>query len=176
MEIDNQILFDNFRCPICWEIVEEPWETSCCGNLFCEKCMLSYISNKCPMCRTKNIKYRKNMFAKILLKEYEGNFICPHGCNKKIKLNELKEHKYDCEDAIFKCNINKCNFEGKRKNALEHLIKNHEEEVAILSENYKPFKDEFNKFEIFEKLINKNKVINNSKINSYENIKEDKKF
>ena len=59
MEIDNQALIDNFRCPICWEIVEEPWETSCCGNLFCEKCMLSYISNKCPICRTKNFKYRK---------------------------------------------------------------------------------------------------------------------
>ena len=176
MEIDNQILFDNFRCPICWDIVEEPWETSCCGNLFCEKCMLSYISNKCPMCRTKNFKYRKNMFAKILLKEYEGNFICPHGCNQRIKLNEFKEHKYDCEDAIFKCNINKCNFEGKRKNALEHLIKNHEEELALLSENYKSFKDEFNKFDIFDKLINRKKSNNSSKFNSYENSKEDKKF
>ena len=156
MEIDNQILIDNFRCPICWEIVEDPWETSCCGNLFCEKCMLSYISNKCPMCRAKNFKYRKNSFAKILLKEYEGFFLCPHGCNKKIKLKEFREHKYECEEAIFKCTINKCNFEGKRKNALEHLIKNHEDKILLLSENYLSLKSIFNKFDIFEKIIKKN--------------------
>ena len=176
MEIDNQILADNFRCPICWEIVEEPWETSCCGNLFCEKCMQSYISNKCPICRTKNFKYRKNMFAKILLKEYEGIFICPYGCNKKIKLKEFKEHKYDCEDALFKCNINKCNFEGKRKNALEHLVKNHEDELALLSENYQAFMGEFNKFGILDKIASKNNAINNNKINSHEKNKEKKRF
>ena len=157
MEIDNQILIDNFRCPICWDIVEEPWETSCCGNLFCERCKKSYISNKCPMCRAKNCKYRKNVFAKILLEEYEGNFICPQGCNKIIKLKEFKEHKYFCEEAIFKCTINGCNFEGKRKSALEHLIKNHEDSVALLAENYKSLKDTFNKFDVFEKLIKKNK-------------------
>ena len=42
---------------------------------------------------------------------------------------------------------------------LEHLIKNHEEEIALLSENYESFKDEFNKFEKFDKLINKKKQI-----------------
>ena len=177
MEINSQVLIDNFRCPICWEIVEEPCETTCCGNLFCEKCLLSYISSKCPMCRKENLKYRKNMFAKNLLTEYEGNFMCPHGCNKKIKLKEFKEHKYECEDAIFKCSINKCDFEGKRKNALEHLIYNHENILTLLSENYQSFKGVFNKFEIFNNLASKNinnNSINNNKINPYEN-NEDKK-
>ena len=156
MEIDNQILIDNFRCPICLEIIEEPWETSCCGYLFCEECILSYKSNKCPMCRAKNFKCRKNTFAKILLNEYGGTFICPHGCNKKIKLKEFREHKYECDDAIFKCSINKCNFEGKRKNALNHLINNHDNIIALLSENYQILKGVFKKFDIFEKLNMKN--------------------
>ena len=163
MEIDNQILLDNFKCPICLEIVEEPWETSCCGNLFCEKCILSYMSNQCPICRTKNFKTKKNNFAKLLIKEYEGNFSCPHGCNKKIKLNEFKEHKYNCDDVIFKCNINKCKFEGKRKNSLEHLINCHEDTIALLSENFESLKNVFQKIDIFEKLIkedNKNNDIN----------------
>ena len=155
MEIEKQVLFDNFRCPICWEIVEEPWETSCCGNLFCEKCMLSYVANKCPMCRKKNFKYRKNEFAKLLLKEYEGTFECPYGCNKKIKLNEFKDHKYECEEAIFKCTINKCNFEGKRKNALDHLITSHEDVISLLSENYDEIKGVLHKFDYVDHLIKK---------------------
>lgn len=60
MEIEEQILIDNYKFPICWEIVEEPWETSCCGNIFCENVNKgSYISNKCPICRTKNFTYPK---------------------------------------------------------------------------------------------------------------------
>ena len=154
MEMDNHILVDNFRCPICWEIVEEPWETSCCGYLFCEKCKQFCSKDKCPMCREKNFKYRKNNFAKSLLKEYEGKIECPYGCNdNNIKLKEVKIHKYDCNEALFKCSINDCVFEGKRKDALEHLIKNHENILTILSENFPSLKDEFNKFELFEKLI-----------------------
>lgn len=162
MEIETQSLIDNFRCPICWEIVEEPWETSCCGNLFCEKCILSYVANKCPMCRTKNFKYRKNEFAKLLLMEYDGEFPCPYGCKKKIKLNEFKEHKYNCEDATFKCSINKCVFEGKRKDALNHLITVHEDLVSVLSENYSSLKMQFNKFDLIEKL-GKNLIKHNNK-------------
>ena len=108
------------------------------------------------MCREKNFKYRKNNFAKLLLKEYEGKIKCPFGCNNNdIKLKDVKSHKYDCDESKFKCSINDCSFEGKRKDALEHLVKEHENIVTILSENYPSLKDEFNKFEIFEKLIEK---------------------
>ncbi len=153
MEIDNQALIDNFRCPICWEIDEEPWESSCCGYLFCEKCKQSCSKDKCPMCREKNFKFRKNNFAKTLLKQYEGKVNCPFGCNNNIKLKDVKIHKYDCEESSFKCTINDCIFEGKRKDALDHLVKNHEDIITFLSENYPSLKEDFNKFEIFEKLI-----------------------
>ena len=171
MEIDDKILIDNFRCPICWEIVEEPNETICCGNLFCEKCILSYLSSKCPMCRAQNFKFRKNAFAKKLLNEYEGNFICPYGCNQKIKLKDFKEHKYNCENVTFKCTINKCNFEGKRNNSLEHLVKNHQDTLLLISENYQDLKEVFNKFDIFNKMIKKNNI----DINLNNNFNEDKK-
>ena len=171
MEIDDKILIDNFRCPICWEIVEEPNETTCCGNLFCEKCILSYLSNKCPMCRAQNFKVRKNAFAKKVLIDYEGNFICPYGCNQKIKLKDIKEHKYNCENVTFKCTINKCNFEGKRNNSLEHLVKNHQDTLLLISENYQDLKEVFNKFDIFNKMIKKNNI----DINLNNNFNEDKK-
>ena len=109
------------------------------------------------MCREKNFKYRKNNFAKSLLKEYDGKVNCPFGCQNNIKLKEVKSHKYDCNESVFKCTINDCIFEGKRKEALEHLIKNHENNISILSENYPSFKEDFNKFEIFEQLIEKKK-------------------
>ena len=107
------------------------------------------------MCREKNFKYRKNNFAKSLLKNYDGKVICPYGCNNNIKLKEAKPHKYDCNESLFKCSINDCIFEGKRKDILDHLVKEHENIITILSENYPTLKDEFNKFEIFEQLIEK---------------------
>ena len=88
------------------------------------------------MCREKNFKFRKNNFAKTLLKQYEGKVNCPFGCNNNIKLKDVKIHKYDCEESSFKCTINDCIFEGKRKDALDHLVKNHEDIITFLSENY----------------------------------------
>ena len=32
-----QVIEDLLKCPICLNIVKEPWETTCCGNLFCQK-------------------------------------------------------------------------------------------------------------------------------------------
>ena len=85
MEIDEHSLIDNFRCPICWEIVEEPWESSCCGYLFCEKCKQSCSKEKCPMCREKNFKYRSFLEIFLELNIIIANFVgekrriyCPH--------------------------------------------------------------------------------------------------
>ena len=65
MEIDEHSLIDNFRCPICWEIVEEPWESSCCGYLFCEKCKQSCSKEKCPMCREKILNTERTILQNL---------------------------------------------------------------------------------------------------------------
>ena len=151
MEIESKILEQNLRCPICWEIVEIPWETSCCGNLFCEKCKKSYICGKCPMCRCKKFAFRKNEFAKNLLAELDVN--CPYKCENKIKLNSVGEHKYECKKAIFKCSINNCKFEGAQGESLEHLINEHTDIICLMSEKYDKLKESFNKFEQINKFI-----------------------
>jgi hypothetical protein len=155
MEIELDIFEQNLKCPICLNIVEDPYETSCCGNLFCNKCKKQCVENICPLCRNSKFKFRKNIFARNLLNELDKE--CPYGCGNKIKLNNLKAHKYQCEKSKFKCLIDKCNFEGIKNEALNHIIKEHKDYCVILSENYHMLKNVFEKFEI----LNLNKKENN---------------
>ena len=71
MEIEQEILEQNLKCPICLNIVKQPWETTCCGNLFCQKCMKECGTSQCPICRNKKFKFRKNVFAIYLLTQLE---------------------------------------------------------------------------------------------------------
>ena len=153
MEIEQEILEQNLKCPICLNIVKEPWETTCCGNLFCQKCMKECGTSQCPICRNKKFKFRKNVFAIYLLTQLEKK--CPYGCNKNIKLNKIKEHKYECDESLFKCRIDKCNFEGKKNESLNHLVEIHGDVLAIISENFSSLFPIFDKLEIMEKIQNK---------------------
>ena len=146
MEIEKKIIEDNFKCPICLNIVDIPWETSCCGHLLCEKCMKCCNSNICPVCRNNKVKFRKNVFANFLLSKLDMK--CPYGCNKMIKFNCIKTHKYRCDCSIFKCQIDKCKFEGTKKESLNHLITYHSDLLAIFCENFQTMKPVFDKLEI----------------------------
>ena len=44
---------DEFNCPICLGILQEPYLTACCGNHFCEACIekVKEGANKCPLCQ-----------------------------------------------------------------------------------------------------------------------------
>ena len=43
---------DEYKCLICLEVAEEPWQHGECGRLFCEKCLNKLGRNKpCPNCR-----------------------------------------------------------------------------------------------------------------------------
>lgn len=148
---DNELIKQNLHCPICLLIVDEPWETSCCGTLFCEKCKKEIQNNKCPICRRVNYTFRKTLFVKELLAKVEMK--CQNGCEEMIKLNRIKIHKYECEKAKFRCSINKCQWEGNKSDALEHLVENHSEILAIVSENYQSLKPVYNKFDVIGKIM-----------------------
>lgn len=155
MEKENELIEQNLKCPICFSIVEEPWETTCCGQLFCQKCKDSYIDSKCPLCWNNKFKFRKNLFASLLLSKLQTK--CPFGCEEMITFKKVKIHKYECMKYSFKCKINGCSFEGNKKEALQHLIKSHPDLLSIVSENYNSLKLTFEKFDI----INGNEKENN---------------
>ena len=155
MEKENELIEQNLKCPICFSIVEDPWETTCCGQLFCQKCKDSYIDSKCPLCWNNKFKFRKNLFASLLLSKLQTK--CPFGCEEMITFKKVKIHKYECKKYSFKCKINGCSFEGNKKEALQHLIKPHPDLLSIVSENYNSLKLTFEKFDI----INGNEKENN---------------
>ena len=155
MEKENELIEQNLKCPICFSIVEDPWETTCCGQLFCQKCKDSYIDSKCPLCWNNKFKFRKNLFASLLLSKLQTK--CPFGCEKMITFKKVKIHKYECMKYSFKCKINGCSFEGNKKEAPQHLIKSHPALLSIVSENYNSLKLTFEKFDI----INGNEKENN---------------
>ena len=43
-------------CPICIDVFEDPVMLSCCGNVYCGPCLITYqaqAAKKCPMCRSR---------------------------------------------------------------------------------------------------------------------------
>lgn len=159
---ENELIKQNLQCPICLYIVENPWETSCCGTLFCEKCKIE--KSKCPICRSISFVYRKTLFVKELLTKIDMK--CQNGCEEMIKLNRIKIHKYECDKAKFKCSINNCKWEGNKPDALKHLVDNHSDILTIVSENYQSLKSVFNKFDVIAKIMEeKNSLKKKEKVN-----------
>lgn len=149
----------NIKCPICFNVVDEPFESSCCGHLFCRACVKSLkTANNCAICRSSKVNYRENTFVKVLLDTLQVK--CPNGCETSIPISNVKYHRYMCKAAMFVCSLNvnnvKCNYEGPKKEALKHFADKHADQMVILSENFDNFKNIFEKHAMFDKL---NKIV-----------------
>ena len=48
---------EDFDCPVCFQIMHDPFLIACCGNHFCQVCMESAKerNNRCPFCNEKHI-------------------------------------------------------------------------------------------------------------------------
>lgn len=100
-ELDNRFKNAlNGNCTICLNKLEKPVMLSCCQNIFCGECILSWLDkkNSCPLCRAKaqrdniifikdtnsneNIEYKKNLkmskqdkIIDIIQNKQNGKFI-----------------------------------------------------------------------------------------------------
>ena len=44
-----QLIYDIIKCPICYQLLRNPFECTQCEGLFCDECIASYIkAKKCP--------------------------------------------------------------------------------------------------------------------------------
>ena len=131
-----------FKCKNCKKLIDEPYESECCGSLFCKSCMKDLNYTKCKQCK-KTFHFRKNLFAKNLMKKVELK--CEHQCGQKFNLEEMKLHLLRCENKLFKCNIDYCYCVEKKKALVEHVITAHTKEILIMMENYEEFKPALDK-------------------------------
>ena len=55
--VQSRISKDFEWCPVCLDILKDPYLTVCCGNHFCEPCIeaMKNSTNECPFCKVKPI-------------------------------------------------------------------------------------------------------------------------
>jgi hypothetical protein len=175
--MDGEMLEQNLKCPICFNIVEEPFETSCCGHLFCNKCIKGIKKMSCPICRSNRVNFRENSFVKNLLNTMCSK--CPYGCGSSIPLGNIKYHRYQCKVSIFKCSMlingNKCDFEGTKIESMKHFASSHSDNMMMLAEHFSRLKNSYDKLSMFEKL---NKITNTEKLekDSYSFFKSEEEY
>jgi len=145
---------DMFLCKNCSSMIDEPFESECCGILFCQNCTRELSYTNCSLCK-KLYKFRKNIFAKNLLQKVELK--CRNLCGSKFTYDEMKTHLYRCDNKMFKCTIDYCYCVEKKKAMIEHSLLFHSNEILILMENYEDFQNEIEKIKSYPLDNRKNK-------------------
>ena len=127
------------NCPICLELLKDPFLTECCGHHFCNKCISSVRQqkNECPICKSWPITGIINKRFKREINE--AQVYCtlqPQGCEWTGKYGNLSTHlsvgqQYgQCKHVLVNCPNNNCNMTFPR-----HDIKRHANKEC----DYRPF-------------------------------------
>lgn len=140
--MDKLNIDELFLCKNCSLMIDDPYESECCGILYCQSCINELSYTNCSICK-KLFKFRKNIFAKNLLKKVELK--CRHLCGGKFTYDEMKTHLFRCDNKMFKCTIDYCYCVEKKKQMIEHSLLFHSNEILILMENYEEFQNAIEK-------------------------------
>lgn len=126
-----------FSCFQCKEIPEVPYESECCGKLYCQSCWEVCTYLNCKLCKAL-LRFRVSVFAKSILNQFETN--CKYGCGLKIKYAQSRQHYFSCESKEYECNIKTCLFKGNLSQIKQHIQTVHIYEIMVLNENYNDIK------------------------------------
>ena len=124
IEFINPPTYD-YKCPICFELLKDAYQTTCCGNHICSNCTerLKCTPNvKCPQCRHDNFKTIKDrFFSRQLLNLQVHCYYHKEGCTWTGELCGLEQHvTTDCNKGVIKCKH--CNSQCADEAAVEdHL-------------------------------------------------------
>jgi len=158
------------KCPICFTLAEMPYESNCCGNIFCDTCVglirRSEDYSKCPICR-KNVIFRESSFAKRLLTNLVVK--CMYKCGENLLFHKMKIHLKTCPEREFVCKIDpSCQYKSKKDDFLKHVITAHPISILSVSENFDKVKEVLPEVEEVKKPIKKE--IRVPPISNFENL------
>ena len=117
------------ECPICFQVVWNPFLTACCGNHLCEACVeaTKEKNNQCPFCNKEPIS---GIIDKKLQRQInELQVYClhkKHGCLWVGKLGKLSKHleedksNGECKFVLLSCSFS-CGKQMFRCELEEHL-------------------------------------------------------
>lgn len=124
MNIDQlQVIESLIKCPICLEILNNPFECEICGCLFCEFCIQNWLKAKecCPMkCTELKIK-RADINARKLLNVIVLKCQNFPDCSFTSNYWDLFEHEEKCPYQRIKCPNKPCKFSAKYSELKTHL-------------------------------------------------------
>jgi len=104
----------DFDCPVCLEMLKDPFLTACCGNHFCKTCVdaTKKSTDRCPLCN--------QTLSGIIDKKFQRQIndlkiFCPNrmsGCEWSGELDKLKKHLSageadgECKYVVLSCTFN----------------------------------------------------------------------
>ena len=119
----------DFDCPVCFQLIWNPFLTACCGNHFCETCVKSTKekSNQCPFCNEKPISGITDKKFQRQINELQVYCVHKtHGCSWVGELGKVTKHlekdKSDgeCKFVLLPCSLT-CGKQLLRCELKEHL-------------------------------------------------------
>jgi hypothetical protein len=102
---ENLINEDGIKCPVCFHLIVDPYESDPCGHLICHTCV-AHITKNCPLCRGQVNEYKKNNF--IRRRNENLKVKCLHyidGCTETFSLKDADSHLKKCKYMITKCDF-----------------------------------------------------------------------
>ena len=160
---------DELKCPICFTLAENPFESSCCGNIFCDDCVTLFnekdIYGKCPICRN-NVSFRETSFAKRLLTNLMVE--CTYKCGEKKLYYKMKEHQKICTEKEYICKFESiCKFQAKREQYLQHVVQSHSIHVLTICDNISKIREYVPELKANPAIEKNSKKEENNKDNSF---------
>ena len=121
----------DFFCPVTFDVLLEPYQTSCCGNHLSETAYLQLVQDAepCPVCKKKTFKANKDIYHKRRVSSLKVR--CPHkaeGCEWEGELGSLEQHLNanssagECQYVDVDCPYFCCN-RYKRRDLEDHKSK-----------------------------------------------------
>ena len=108
---DESILKD-LECPICLNLIWDPYECTDCGKIFCKACLkkAKKKQNYCPICRKNPFQERYAKSVKTFFNKIKLNCIYK-GCNEHPEYSEYINHLKKCKFCLYKCNNPGCDYQ-----------------------------------------------------------------
>ena len=129
-ELEQDIVFVNPptydpNCPVCFELLKDAYQTTCCGNHICSNCTerLKCTPNvKCPQCRHDNFEANEDkFFSRQLLNLEVRCYYHKDGCTWTGELRGLEQHvSTNCNKRAIKCKH--CNSQCAGEAAVEEHL------------------------------------------------------
>ena len=108
----NEPILKDLECPICLNLIWDPYECSDCGKIFCKICIekTKEKKNSCPTCRKSPFQGRYAKSLKTFFNKIKLNCIYK-GCNEHPEYSEYISHLKKCKFSLYKCNNPGCDYQ-----------------------------------------------------------------